>query len=116
MRHRKNKKTLGRKTSARKALLRDLATALLTYEKIETSMGRAKVMRPVVEKIITAAKKDNLAARRRLYSFFTTEQTVNKLFEVIGPRYKDRQGGYTRMTRLGQRQGDAAETVLVELV
>ena len=116
MRHRKNKKTLGRKTSARKALLRDLATALLTYEKIETSMGRAKVMRPVVEKIITAAKKDTLAARRRLYSFFTTEQTVNKLFEVIGPRYKDRQGGYTRMTRLGQRQGDAAETVLVELV
>lgn len=116
MRHRKNKKTLGRSTSARKALLRDLATALLTYEKIETSMGRAKVMRPVVEKIITSAKTNDLATRRRLLSYFTTEQTVNKLLEVIGPRYKERSGGYTRMTRLGQRQGDAAETVLVELV
>lgn len=116
MRHRKNKKTLGRKTSARKALLRDLATALLTYEKIETSMGRAKVVRPVVEKLISTAKKDTLAARRRLYSYFTTDQTVKKMFEVIGPRYKTRPGGFTRMTKLGQRKGDAAETVLIELV
>ncbi len=116
MRHRKNKKTLGRKASARKALLRDLTTALLTYEKIETSMGRAKVVRPVVDKIITIAKQNSLAARRRLLGYFTTDQTVNKLFEVIGPRYKERNGGYTRMTKLGQRQGDAAETVLIELV
>lgn len=116
MRHRKNKKTLGRSASARKALLRDLATALFTYEKIETSMGRAKVVRPVIDKLITEAKKDNLAARRRLLGYFTTNQTVDKLFEVIGPRYKSRTGGYTRMTKLGQRQGDAAETVLIELV
>ncbi len=116
MRHRKAKKTLGRSASARKALLRDLATALFTYEKIETSLGRAKVVRPVVDKLITTAKKDNLAARRRLLAYFTTDQTVDKLFEVIGPRYKTRAGGYTRMTKLGRRQGDASETVLLELV
>ena len=116
MRHRKNKKTLGRSATARKALLRDLATALFTYEKIETSMGRAKVARPVIEKLITTAKKNTLAARRELLGYFTTDQTVNKLFEVIVPRYQTRTGGYTRMTKLGQRQGDAAETVLIELV
>jgi large subunit ribosomal protein L17 len=116
MRHRKQKKTLGRSASARKALLRDLATALFTYEKIQTSLGRAKVVRPVVEKLITTAKKDTLAARRQLLSYFTTDQTVAKLLEVIGPRYKTRAGGYTRLTKLGKRQGDAAETVLIELV
>ena len=116
MRNIKNKKTLVRKTSARKALLRDIATALFTYEKIETSMVRAKVSRPVIEKLITTAKNNTLAARRELLGYFTTDQTVDKLFEVIGPRYQSRAGGYTRMTKLGQRQGDAAETVLVELV
>ncbi len=116
MRHRKQKKTLGRSASARNALLRDLATALFTYEKIETSLGRAKVVRPVAEKLITAAKQNTLASRRRLLGYFTTDQTVNKLFEIIAPRYKERAGGYTRLTKLGKRRGDAAETVLIELV
>lgn len=116
MRHRKNKKTLGRSASARKALLRDLATALVTYEKIETSLGRAKVVKPLVERLITKAKQNDLAARRQLMRVFTTEQPVKKLLEVIGPRYQDRNGGYTRLTKLGIRQGDAAETAILELV
>jgi large subunit ribosomal protein L17 len=116
MRHRSNKKTLGRKSSARKALMRDLAQALVTYERIETSLGRAKVARPVIEKLITVGKKNDLASRRYLLSFFTTDQPVKKLLEVIGPRYKDRQGGYLRLTKMGTRQGDAAETVIMELV
>lgn len=116
MRHRSTKKTLGRKSSARKALMRDLAQALVTYERIETSLGRAKAARPVIEKLITVSKKGDLSARRYLLSFFTTEQPVKKLLEVIGPRYKDRQGGYLRLTKMGTRQGDAAETAVMELV
>lgn len=116
MRHRSKKKILGRKAPARKALVRDLVTAMVTYEKIETTLGKAKYIRPVLEKSITTAKRGNLAARRNLLAFFTTEQPVNKLMDVIGPRFKERAGGYTRMTKLGIRQGDAAETVLIELV
>lgn len=116
MRHRSTKKTLGRKAGARKALLRDLAQALVTYERIETSLGRAKYARPFIEKLITVSKKGDLSARRYLLSYFTTEQPVNKLLEVIGPRYKDRQGGYLRLTKLGKRQGDASETALIEFV
>lgn len=116
MRHRSKKKTLGRKSSARKALIRDMVTSVVTYEKVQTTLGKAKVVRPVVEKMVTTAKRGDLAARRQLLSFFTTEQPVNKLLEVLGPRFKERQGGYTRMTKLGQRQGDAAETVLIEFV
>lgn len=116
MRHRSSKKTLGRKAPARKALIRDLVTSVVTYEKIETTLGKAKVARPVVEKMVTTAKRGDLASRRQLLSFFTTEQPVNKLMDVLGPRFKDRQGGYTRMTKLGKRQGDAAETVLIEFV
>lgn len=116
MRHRSKKKTLGRKSSARKALIRDMVTSVVTYEKVQTTLGKAKVIRPVVEKMVTTAKRGDLTARRQLLSFFTTEQPVNKLLEVLGPRFKERQGGYTRMTKLGQRQGDAAETVLIEFV
>ncbi|MCH8049441.1 50S ribosomal protein L17 [Patescibacteria group bacterium] len=116
MRHRNTTKTLKRKRSARKALLRDLATSIIVYEKIKTTEGKAKAVRPVVERLITRAKKGDLAARRRLLRFFTTEQPVNKLIEVIGPRYKTRPGGYTRMTKLGYRQGDGASVVKIELV
>lgn len=116
MRHRSHKKILGRKTNARKALVRDLVTAAITYEKIETTLGRAKFARPVLEKLVTAAKTNDLATRRYLLGFFTTEQPVNKLLEVIGPRYLNRAGGYTRLIKLGTRQGDAAETALIEFV
>lgn len=116
MRHRNTTKTLKRKTSARKALLRDLATSIIVYEKVKITAGKAKVVRRVVEKLITRSKKGDLAARRRLLRFFTTEQPVNKLMDVIGPRYKTRPGGYTRITKLGHRQGDGAEVVQIELV
>ena len=116
MRHRKTTKTLGRKATARKALLRDLATSVVVYEKIKTTEAKAKAVRPVVERLITKAKKGDLATRRMLLAFFTTEQPVNKLLEVIGPRYKDRHGGYTRITKLGHRQGDGADIAQIELV
>ncbi|RMD50575.1 50S ribosomal protein L17 [Candidatus Parcubacteria bacterium] len=116
MRHRKTTKTLGRSKSAREALLRDLATGIVVYEKITTTEGRAKAVRPIVEKLITKAKAGDLAARRQLLAFFTTEQPVNKLMEVIGPRYKNRNGGYTRLIKLGYRQGDGAPVVQIELV
>ncbi|MBI1908078.1 50S ribosomal protein L17 [Candidatus Uhrbacteria bacterium] len=116
MRHRKNKKTFSRHTSARKALVRDLVTSVVTYEKVETTIARAKVTRPALEKLITLSKRGDLAARRALLAYFTTEQPVKKLLEVLGPRYKDRTGGYTRITKLGTRKGDAADLALIELV
>lgn len=116
MRHRKNKKILSRHTSARKALVRDLVTSLVTYEKIETTIARAKVTRPAVEKLVTLARRSDLAARRALIAYFTTEQPVKKLLEVLGPRFKDRTGGYTRITKLGARKGDAADLAMIEFV
>lgn len=116
MRHRKTGKTLGRSTTARNALLRDLATSIVVYEKIETTEAKAKAVRPVVEKLITKAGKGTLAARRDLLAYFTTEQPVNKLMDVIGPRYKERAGGYTRILKLRTRLGDAAKVVRMELV
>ncbi|MDP2631459.1 MAG: 50S ribosomal protein L17 [Candidatus Uhrbacteria bacterium] len=116
MRHRNTTKTLGRKMSGRKALLRDIATSVIVYEKIKTTQVKAKTVQPLVERLITIAKKGDLASRRRLYSFFTTEQPVNKMMDIIGPKYKDRKGGYTRITKLGHRQGDGADVVQIELV
>ncbi len=116
MRHRNTVKTLKRKTSARKALMRDLATSLFVHEKIKITAGKAKVLRPYAEKLISRAKKGDLAARRRLMRVFTTQQPVNKLLDVIGPRYKDRKGGYIRIIKLGIRKGDGAEVVQIELV
>lgn len=116
MRHRNKTKTLKRNASARKALLRDLATSVIVYEKVKTTAGKAKAVQPVVERLITKAKKGDLAARRHMLSYFTTEGPAKKMMEVIGPRYHDRQGGYTRITKLGYRQGDGAEEVMIELV
>ncbi|MFH1632106.1 MAG: 50S ribosomal protein L17 [bacterium] len=116
MRNRNKIKTLGRQPTQRRALLRDLATSVIVYEKVNTTEAKAKAVRPVVERLITTAKKGDLAARRRLYAFFTTEQPVQKMMEVIGPRYKDRKGGYTRITKIGHRQGDGAEVAQIELV
>ncbi len=116
MRHRNKVKTLGRSQSARKALLRDLATSLIVHESIETTHVKAKATRATVERLITVAKQGDLTARRRLLAFFPTEQPVNKLMDVIGPRYAERKGGYTRIIKLGHRQGDAAKVVRFELV
>lgn len=116
MRHRSKKKTFGRHTSARKALERDLVTSIVTYEKIETTLAKAKYARPAVEKLITVAKRGDLTARRMLLAYFATEQPVKKLLEVIGPRFMARTGGYTRLTRTGVRKGDKSEMALVEFV
>lgn len=116
MRHRNKTKTLGRNATARKAMLRDLATSVIVYEKVKTTAAKAKAVQPVVEKMITKAKKGDLTARRYFLDFFTTVQPVNKMMEVIGPRYKNRAGGYTRVTKLGHRQGDGADIAQIELV
>ena len=116
MRHRNTTKTFKRTKSAKEALFRDLATSVIVYDKIKTTEAKAKAVRPIVEKLVTVSKAGDLTARRRLLKFFTTEQPVNKLIEVIGPRYKDRDGGYLRLTKLGIRQGDGAQVVQIEFV
>ena len=107
---------LGKTSTQRKALLRQQVTDLLENGKIETTFCRAKEVQPVVEKMITLGKKGNLAAYRRALAFITKEDVANKLFKEIAPKYADRNGGYTRVTRTGPRRGDAAEMAVIELV
>ena len=107
---------LGKTSEQRRALLRQQVTDLLENGKIETTFYRAKEVQPVVEKMITLGKKGNLAAYRRAMSFVTKEDVVQKLFKEIAPKYADRNGGYTRVTRTGPRRGDAAEMAVIELV
>ena len=109
---------LGKTSTQRKALLRQQVTDLLANGKMETTFYRAKEVQPVVEKMITLGKKGkgNLAAYRRAMAFITKEDVVQKLFVEIAPKYADRNGGYTRVTRTGARRGDAAEMAVIELV
>ena len=107
---------LGKTSEQRKALLRQQVTDLLENGKMETTFFRAKEVQPVVEKMITLGKKGNLAAYRRALSFITKEDVAKKLFDEIAPKYADRNGGYTRVTRTGARRGDAAEMEVIELV
>ena len=107
---------LGKTSAQRKALLRQQVTDLLENGKIETTFYRAKEVQPVVEKMITLGKKGNLAAYRKAMSYVTKEDVVQKLFKEIAPKYADRNGGYTRVTRTGARRGDAAEMAVIELV
>lgn len=116
MRHRKKGKILDRKVGPRKALLRNLAVSLILYEKIQTTKAKAKTIRPIVERLITKGKENTLSARRNLLKYLYKESAVKKIMEDIGPRYKDRKGGYTRILNLGRRAGDAAEIVQIELV
>ena len=107
---------LGKTSTQRKALLRQLVTDLLENGKIETTFYRAKEVQPVVEKMITLAKKGGLANYRRALAFITKEDVAKKLFDEVGAKYADRNGGYTRVTRTGARRGDAAEMAIIELV
>ena len=107
---------LGKTSAQRKALLRQQVTDLLENGKMETTFYRAKEVQPVVEKMITLGKKGNLAAYRKAMSYVTKEDVVQKLFKEIAPKYADRNGGYTRVTRTGARRGDAAEMAVIELV
>ena len=107
---------LGRTTAQRKAMLRQLTTDLLEKGRIETTVTRAKEVQPVAEKMITLGKENTLASYLRALSFITREDVANKLFKEIAPSYADRNGGYTRVTRIGPRRGDAAEMAVIELV
>ena len=107
---------LGKTSDQRKALLRQLVTDLLENGKIETTFYRAKEVQPVVEKMITLGKKGGLANYRRALAYITKEDVANKLFKEIAPKYAERNGGYTRVTRTGARLGDAAEMAVIELV
>ena len=116
MRHQKKKLTLDRKSPARRSLLANLAESLVLYEKIKTTKAKAKTVRPLVERLITAAKKNDLNSRRKLLSVLYHKKAVAKALEVLGPRYQERAGGYTRIIKLGRRQGDNAEIAQIELV
>ena len=116
MRHRKDHRRLGRKREHRHALLRNLVTALFQYERIETTVAKAKEARRVAERMITFGKQGDLAARRHVARFVTRPAVVSKLFETIAPWYAERQGGYTRIVRIGHRLGDAGETAYLELL
>jgi large subunit ribosomal protein L17 len=125
MRHRYAHRRLGRVSSHRKALLRNLATELLDHEHIVTTVPKAKEVRPIVERLITVAKRGvkasepkgrTLAARRLVMTEIVNEDVVTKLFDQLAPRFMDRPGGYTRIMRLGHRRGDAAEIAQIELL
>jgi large subunit ribosomal protein L17 len=116
MRHHLTGRQLSRNSSHRHALLRSLATALLRYETIRTTVPKAKELRRVVEPIITLGKIDSVAARRRAFAKLRDAALVEKLFDDLGPRFKARSGGYTRILRMEIRPGDAAEMALMQLV
>ena len=107
---------LGKTSAQRKAMLRQLVTDLLENGKLETTFCRAKEVQPVVEKMITLGKKGGLVNYRRALAYITKEDVANKLFKEIAPKYAERNGGYTRVTRTGARRGDAAEMAVIELV
>jgi large subunit ribosomal protein L17 len=116
MRHRKDHRRLGRKSEHRRALLRNLVTALFQYERIETTVAKAKETRRFAERMITFGKQGDLAARREVAAYVMKPEVVAKLFTTIAPWYADRNGGYTRIIRIGHRLGDAGETAYLELV
>ncbi len=116
MRHRKGGFKLQRDPSARRALLRGLTTNVILQDRVVTTITKAKAVKPVVEKMITLAKRDTLHSRRQAASFLNTPGAVKKLFDTLGPRFAQREGGYTRVVRLGPRKGDGAELALIELL
>lgn len=107
---------LGRATDHRMAMLRNLVTSLLENGRIETTVMRAKETKSLAEKMITLGKENTLDSRRRALAFITKEDVVTKLFSEIAPKYADKNGGYTRILRLGPRRGDAAEMAIIELI
>ncbi len=116
MRHRWTGRKLGRNSSHRKAMFRNMVTDFLDKERIITTVAKAKELRPFAEKMISLGKRDNLHSRRRALSIIRRKSVVHKLFDSLAPRYADRNGGFTRIIRLGFRKGDSAETAIIELV
>ena len=116
MRHRNGQRQLSRSTSHRRALLRNMATSFIKFERFETTVQKAKELRPVVERLITLGKVDSLAARRQAYGYLMEKLVVHKLFADVGPRCSSRNGGYTRIVKTRYRHGDAAQLAVIELV
>lgn len=116
MRHRDAHRKFSRSPSHRRSMFRNMSTSLLEHGRVETTLHKAKDLRGVVERLITLAGEDTLSRRRRAYSYLFSKPVVHKLFAEIGPRYKDRPGGYTRVVRTRRRAGDAAEMAVIELV
>ncbi len=116
MRHRKKGRNLSRTASHRHAMLRNMAVSLFRHERIETTEAKAKELRPFAERLITLAKRGDLAARRLAGRKIQDREVLGKLFDDIGPRFAERPGGYTRILKVGARRGDAAEMALIELV
>jgi large subunit ribosomal protein L17 len=116
MRHKVSGFKLGRTTSHRRSLLRNLVTSLIMEERIETTVPKAKALRPSIEKMITLGKKGDLAARRKAAAYVMTDEALAKLFDTLGPRFGDRQGGYTRIVRTAWQKGDGADKAFIELL
>lgn len=116
MRHRKSGRKLGRNSSHRKAMFRNMAASLLRHETIKTTLPKAKELRRVVEPLITLAKVDGVANRRLAFDRLRDKEVVGKLFSDVGPRFKERPGGYLRILKTGPRPGDAAPMAIVQLV
>jgi len=116
MRHLKAGFKLKRDAGSRKALLRGLVTSIIEHERVITTVPKAKAVKPLVDRMITLGKRDTLHARRQAASFLETPKSVQKLFDTLGTRFGQREGGYTRIVRLGFRKGDGAEQAMIELV
>ncbi len=116
MRHQYAGYKLKRDVGARKALLRNLATSVIDTERVVTTVPKAKAVKPIVEHLITLAKRDTLHSRRQAAAVLNTPKSVKKLFDTLGTRFGQRNGGYTRIVRLGPRKGDGAEQAMIELV
>jgi len=116
MRHRNAGYKLGRNTSHRRALLRNLVTSIVLEDRVETTVAKAKAARPHVEKLITLGKRGDLHARRQALAYLQTREAVTRLFDTVAPRYGDRQGGYLRIIRSGFQRGDGAEKAFIELL
>jgi large subunit ribosomal protein L17 len=116
MRHRVSGKKLGRKTAHRVMMFRNMVTSLLDKERIRTTLDRAKAVRPIAERIITLGTRESLHARRQALAFVKDPGVVSKLFDTIAPRFSNRPGGYTRIIRLGFRDGDGAQMAIIELI
>lgn len=116
MRHLRRVARLGRTTAHKKALLRNLVTSLMQYEKIETTIAKAKELRRVADRMVTLGKKGTLSDRRRAAEFVKDKTVLKKIFDAIAKRYAERKGGYTRIYRIGLRRGDAAQLAVIELV
>jgi large subunit ribosomal protein L17 len=116
MRHKNAHRKLSRNTSHRRALLRNLVTDFLDHGRLMTTLPKAKEVRPLAEKMITLGKRDNLHARRQLQAYLIREAVAKKVFDTIAPRFADRNGGYSRIIKLGNRQGDGADLAIIELL